>query len=68
MISGQRVQVGLPHAGKTAESSIETDTYGMIAEDGPAITSGRQPRHPQTQGVALPNRSQIKGLLLPLIR
>ena len=27
MIGGQRIQVGLPHAGKTAQVTIEADTY-----------------------------------------
>lgn len=27
MIGGQRIQLGLPHTGKTAEVTIEADTY-----------------------------------------
>jgi len=41
MIGGQRIQVGLPHAGKTAEITIESDTYQITAGDGIAITAPR---------------------------
>jgi hypothetical protein len=34
MIGGQRIQVSLPHAGKTAEITIEADTYQITVEDG----------------------------------
>ena len=40
MIGGQRVQVGLPHAGKTAEVTIEADTY-QITVEGSAMTALR---------------------------
>jgi hypothetical protein len=42
MIGGKRIQVGLPHAGKTAEITIEADTYQITIEDGmlsPVTTS-----------------------------
>jgi transposase len=41
MIGGQRIQVGLSHAGKTAEITIESDTYQITMEDGVAITAPR---------------------------
>jgi hypothetical protein len=41
MIGGQRIQVGLPHAGKTAQVTIETDTYQITVGDGIPITAPR---------------------------
>ena len=41
MIGGQRIQVGLPHAGKTAKVTIETGTYQITVEDGITITAAR---------------------------
>ncbi len=43
MIGGQRIQVGLPHAGKTVTVTVEPDTYQITVEPGikiPAATSG----------------------------
>src|SRR5215468_466527 len=34
MIGGQRIQVGLPHAGKTANITIESDAYQITVDDG----------------------------------
>lgn len=45
MIGGQRIQVGLPHAGKTAEITIDTDTYQITVEDGITITAARKTSH-----------------------
>ncbi len=50
MIGGQRIQVGLPHAGKTAEVTVDADTYQITVADGIAIpalrtTSGDIKRH-----------------------
>lgn len=42
MIGGQRIQVGLPHAGKTAEVTVGPDTYQIHVEDGIAITAPRK--------------------------
>ncbi len=42
MIGGQRIQVGLPHAGKTAEVTIEADTYQITVADGIVITAPRK--------------------------
>jgi hypothetical protein len=42
MISGQRIQVGLPHAGKTAEVTIGSDTYQIAVDDGVLITAVRK--------------------------
>jgi hypothetical protein len=42
MIGRQRIQVGLPHAGKTAEITVGSDTYQIIVEDGVAITAPRK--------------------------
>ncbi len=41
MIGRQRIQVGLPHAGKTAQITIESDTYQITVEDGIALTAPR---------------------------
>ena len=41
MIGGQRIQVGLPHAGKTAEVTVESDTYQITVEPGIIITAPR---------------------------
>jgi transposase InsO family protein len=50
MIGGQRIQVGLPHAGKTADVTIDADTYQITVEDGitfaaPGTTSRDIKRH-----------------------
>jgi hypothetical protein len=42
MVGGQRIQVGLPHAGKTVEVTVESDTYQILAGDGMAITAARK--------------------------
>lgn len=42
MIGGQRIHVCLPHAGKTAEVTVEPDTYQIHVEDGAAITAARK--------------------------
>src|SRR5215813_11860288 len=34
MIGGQRIQAGLPHAGKTVQVTVESDTYQITVEDG----------------------------------
>jgi len=41
MLGGHRIQVGLPYAGKTAEITIEADTYQITVEDGTALTAPR---------------------------
>jgi len=41
MIGGQRIQVGLPHAGKTVEITVESDTYQITVEPGITITAPR---------------------------
>ena len=41
MIGGQRIQVGLPHAGQTAEITVESDTYQITVEDGITLTAPR---------------------------
>jgi hypothetical protein len=42
MIGGQRIQVGLPHAGKTAEVTIGTDTYQITVGDGVTMAAPRK--------------------------
>jgi hypothetical protein len=42
MIGGQRIQVGLPYAGQTAEVTIEAGTYQITVAGGITIT---EPRH-----------------------
>ena len=41
MIGGQRIQVGLPHAGQTAEITIGSDTYLIAVDDGTTLTAPR---------------------------
>ena len=41
MIGGQRIQVGFPHAGKTASVTVETDTYQITVEGEIVITAPR---------------------------
>jgi transposase InsO family protein len=41
MIGGQKIQVGLAHARKTAEVSVEADTYQITVEPGITITAHR---------------------------
>jgi hypothetical protein len=41
MIGGQRIQVGLPHARKTAEVTVESDTYQITVESGITVTAPR---------------------------
>ena len=42
MIGGQRIQVGLPYAGKTAEVTVKTDTHQITVEDGVTIAAPRK--------------------------
>ena len=42
MIGGQRIHVGLPHAGKTAEITVETDTYQITVGEDITITAARK--------------------------
>jgi hypothetical protein len=41
MIGGQKIQVGLSHARKTAEVAVEADTYQITVEPGITITAHR---------------------------
>jgi hypothetical protein len=41
MIGGQRIQVGLSHAGKTAEITVEPDTYQITVDPGITLTARR---------------------------
>ena len=41
MIGGQRIQVGLAHARKTAEVAVEADTCQITVEPGITITAPR---------------------------
>ncbi len=41
MIGGQKIQVGLVHARKTAEVTVEADTYQITVEPGITITAPR---------------------------
>jgi hypothetical protein len=45
MIGRQRVQVGLSHAGKTAEITVGPDTYNITVDDGAAVTAARTSSH-----------------------
>jgi hypothetical protein len=41
MVGGQKIQAGLAHARKTAEITVESDTYQITGEDGIALTAPR---------------------------
>jgi hypothetical protein len=41
MIGGQKIQVGLVHARKTAQVTVESDTYQITVEPGIIITAPR---------------------------
>jgi hypothetical protein len=41
MIGGEKIQVGLAHAGKTAEITVEADSYQITVEPGITITALR---------------------------
>ena len=41
MIGRQRIQVGLPHAGKSVEVTVEAGTYQITVEDGIAFAAPR---------------------------
>jgi hypothetical protein len=39
--AGQRIQVGLPHAGQTATITVGSDTYQIAVEEGITVTAPR---------------------------
>jgi hypothetical protein len=39
MVGGQKIQVGLAHARKTAEVTVEADTYQITVEPGITISA-----------------------------
>jgi hypothetical protein len=41
MIAGQRIQAGLPHAGKTVTITVGSDTYEITVEDDITLTAPR---------------------------
>lgn len=41
MIGGQRIQVGLPHAGKTAEVTVEAGTFAVRVPPDIIVTAAR---------------------------
>jgi len=41
VIGGQRIQVDLPYVGKTADITIEVDTFQITVEPGIVITAAR---------------------------
>ncbi len=43
MVGGQRIQVGLPDAGKTAEATIETDAFAVRVPPDVAVIAARTP-------------------------
>ena len=42
MVGGQKIQVGLTQARKTAEVTVGADTYQITVEDGIALTAPRR--------------------------
>ena len=45
MVGGQRIQVGLAHARKTAQVTVESDTYQIAVEPGITVTAARAASH-----------------------
>jgi hypothetical protein len=41
MIGGQRIQVGLPYAGRTPEVTVEADTYHIAVQDAVTVIAPR---------------------------
>jgi hypothetical protein len=41
MIGGQKIQVGLVHARKTVQVTVEPDTYQVAVETGTTVTAAR---------------------------
>jgi len=41
MVGGQKIQVGLAHARKTVEVTVEADTYQITVEPGITVTAPR---------------------------
>ena len=41
MVGGQRIQVALPHAGKTVQVTVGPDTYQIAVEPGITVTAAR---------------------------
>jgi hypothetical protein len=39
MVEGQKIQVGLAHAGKTAEGTVETERYQITVEPGITVSA-----------------------------
>ena len=56
MIGGQRMQVGLPHTGKTAEVTAEPGTYQITVEPGITITAPRTTKSWIDTGLAFTTR------------
>ena len=67
MIGGQKIQVGLPHARKTAEVTVEADTYQITVEPGITITAPRTTSRDITaaQGIELRSRGTAGRDLRP---
>ncbi len=42
MVGGQKIQVGLGHACKTAEVTVDADTYQVTVEPGITLTAPRR--------------------------
>ena len=73
MIGGQRIQVGLPHAGKTAEITIEADAYRITIDDSAIISAPRQAsrdirRHKASQYPGSPPPAPPTSTELPAAR
>ena len=46
MVGGQKIQVGLVHARKTAQITVESDTYQITVAEPICRTSSEAGRHP----------------------
>jgi hypothetical protein len=62
MIGRQRIQVGLPYAGKTAAVTEQADTYQITVEDGIALTVPAPPAA-TSNGTRLPATQTAAGAM-----
>jgi hypothetical protein len=54
MVGGQRIQIGLAHAGKTVQVSVGPDTYEVAVEPGISVTAARTSSRDIRRHIALP--------------
>ena len=62
MVGGQKIQVGLAHARKTAEITVESDTYQITVGDGIALSAPRTTSR-DINGTRLPATQTTAGTM-----